>query len=87
MPVFDCAIPCAESSAEKSEFDTDAAAAYTRSQTLEAGKFAVFIGGKRIPVREQLRCMCRRDSPTPYMCVVVSIFFSGEVVHRVFFFG
>ena len=55
MPVFDCAIPCAESSAEKSEFDTDAAAAYTRSQTLEAGKFAVFIGGKRIPVREQLR--------------------------------
>eukprot|EP01044_Picomonas_judraskeda_P035832 COSAG03_NODE_15530_length_428_cov_0.908815_2_plen_44_part_01 len=44
MPVFDCAIPCAESSAEKSEFDTDAAAAYTRSQTLESGKFAVFIG-------------------------------------------
>jgi hypothetical protein len=36
--------------AEKSEFDTGTTGEYTRSQTLEAGKFAVYIGGKRIPV-------------------------------------
>jgi hypothetical protein len=47
--------------AEKSEFDQEEGGGgnYTRSQSLEAGSFAVFIGGKRIPVRTALAALIR----------------------------
>lgn len=42
--------PMVADGADKSEFDLGAdAGAYTHSQTVEAGSFAVFIGGKRLP--------------------------------------
>ena len=51
--------PPTTGAADKSEFDQEDGT-YTRSQSLEAGSFAVFIGGKRIPVRvEHLLGVCR----------------------------
>jgi hypothetical protein len=56
--------------AEKSEFDQEEGGGgnYTRSQSLEAGSFAVFIGGKRIPVRTAPAALIRSfptNIPTP----------------------
>ena len=43
-------LPVPTAPGEKSEFDTTEAANYTHKHTLEAAGFAVFIGGKRVPV-------------------------------------